>query len=174
MDPVTTEPLSEAMNPFNSSVHPEIFPTHTFDDAPVPDVLLVPGGLGTRAPSLNHIIDYIGVAYPKFKYLITVCADATWAGRAGVLDGKQATMNKASWNSTITWCPEVNRCHMPGGLSMAMCTSSGISARIDATVAFIKHPYGTDTTRVTKLMEYERREYPNWDPFSEIFHVPGA
>ncbi|THC88221.1 hypothetical protein EYZ11_012336 [Aspergillus tanneri] len=126
MDPVTTEPLSEAMNPFNSSVHPEIFPTHTFDDAPVPDVLLVPGGLGTRAPSLNHIIDYIGVAYPKFKYLITVCADATWAGRAGVLD------------------------------------------------AFIKHPYGTDTTRVTKLMEYERREYPNWDPFSEIFHVPGA
>jgi len=51
-------------------------------------------------------------------------------------------------------------------------SSSGISAGIDVTLAFIEKIYGKDNaTSVANLMEYERHTDPNWDPFAAIFKV---
>jgi hypothetical protein len=50
LDPVLTQPRMAGMNPTNSSVYPTLLPTHTFADAPDLDVLIIPGGLGMRAP----------------------------------------------------------------------------------------------------------------------------
>jgi putative intracellular protease/amidase len=86
-----------------------VVPTHTFANPPDLDVLIVPGGLGTRAPVpyLNTTIDYVRSAFPKIKYLITVCTGAGIAARAGVLDGKHATTNKRAWAQTTAWGPKV-------------------------------------------------------------------
>ena len=87
LSPVSTRPtaMSTPSN-FNES----IVPTHTFADPPANlDVLIVPGGLGTRAPieQLQPAIDFIKTQYPSLKYLISVCTGATLLARAGVLDG---------------------------------------------------------------------------------------
>jgi transcriptional regulator GlxA family with amidase domain len=137
---------------------------------------MIPGGLGTRSPLINATIDYIGATYPKVKYLITVCTGSALAARAGILDGKRATTNKNSWDANVAYGPKVKwvpraRWVVDGNI----WTSSGISAGIDATIAFIEEVYGKENaTYVANMMEYERHEDPNWDPFSDVFNVPGA
>ncbi|KAJ0417298.1 class I glutamine amidotransferase-like protein [Aspergillus carlsbadensis] len=176
LDPVTTEPLMPSMNRFNSSFFPTVNPTHTLADAPDIDVLIVPGGIGTRSPFLNDTIDWIAETYPKLQYLLTVCTGSALVAKSGILDGRRATTNKASWSSmtlygpNVEWVPKA-RWVVDGNI----WTSSGISAGIDATMAFIEHLYGADNaTEIANIMEYERHTDPDWDPFSEIWGVPSA
>ena len=49
LDPVSTKPPGTLGNP-RSDFGQSITPTHTFSTAPVIDVLIVPGGIGTRDP----------------------------------------------------------------------------------------------------------------------------
>lgn len=173
LDPVTTQPRAPSMNPMNSTFFQSVLPTHTIEDGPDLDVLIVPGGLGTRASDLGATIDYIRTTYPKLQYLITVCTGAGLAARAGVLDGRRATTNKGSWASTIALGPKVKwEGHARWTVDGNIWTSSGISAGIDVTFAFIQQVYGDDAaTYVANRMEYERHQDPKWDPFASIFNV---
>ncbi len=173
LDPISTQPRAPGMNRLNSTFFQSVVPTHTINDAPDLDVLFIPGGLGVRAPDLNATIDYIRTTYPKLQYLISICTGAGLAARAGVLDGKRATTNKASWASTVALGPKVNwqgraRWTVDGNI----WTSSGISAGLDVTLAFIEHLHGANVaTEIANLMEYERHQDPNWDPYSTIWNV---
>lgn len=173
LDPVSTAPRAPSMNPMNSSFFQSVVPTHTIKDAPDLDVLIIPGGIGTRAPDLNATIDYIRTTYPKLQYLITVCTGAGLAAEAGVLDGKRATTNKGSWIHTIARGPRVKwEGHARWTVDGNVWTSSGISAGIDVTFAFIEHLYGGNVaTEIANLMEYERHQDAKWDPFAGIFNV---
>lgn len=153
LDPVTTAPQLAAMNPQNSSAFITIPPTHTYATAPSDlEVLLVPGGLGSRAPNINGTLEFIVQSFPKLKYLITVCTGSLVAARAGLLSGKRATTNKAAWDSVVAadpiahWIPKA-RWTVDGKI----WTSSGISAGIDITLAWISCHYGEDVAaNVTK------------------------
>ncbi|ERF77123.1 hypothetical protein EPUS_07664 [Endocarpon pusillum Z07020] len=173
LDPVTTRPRAPGMNPRNSSFSQSVLPTHTIKDAPDLDVLIIPGGLGTRAPDLNAMIDYIRTTYPKLQYLITVCTGTGLVAQAGILNGRRATTNKSSWASTVALGPKVKwQGHARWTVDGNIWTSSGISAGIDVTFAFIQHVYGDDeATDIANLMEYERHQDPKWDPFAGIFNV---
>ncbi|CBF80731.1 hypothetical protein AN8527.2 [Aspergillus nidulans FGSC A4] len=173
LDPVTTQPQSAAMNTFNSSFFPTVNPTHTFDDNPELDVLIVPGGLGTRNPNMDRTLQFISSTYPRVQYLITVCTGSALVAQTGILDGRRATTNKASWDSVIvngpntTWVPEA-RWVVDGNI----WTSSGISAGIDATLAFVAELYGKENaTVISEYMEYEWHEDSDWDPYAEIWGV---
>ncbi|KUJ24687.1 class I glutamine amidotransferase-like protein [Mollisia scopiformis] len=178
LDPVTSKPQSAAMNLFNSTFGESIVPTHTFDTAPDLDVLLVPGGLGTRAPSaqLESLIAFIKERFPKLKYLITVCTGAGLAARAGVLDGKHATTNKKAWVSTTAWGPKVRWVAQARWVQDGnVFTSSGVSAGIDVTMAFIDTVYGNTTaTSVANYMEYERHPNSTDDPFAPLYGLTDA
>ncbi|KAH7152667.1 DJ-1/PfpI family protein [Dactylonectria macrodidyma] len=172
LDLVSTQPMTASMNSQNSSFFPQIQPTHTFDTIPDDiDVLIIPGGLGVRSPHLSPTVDYVAKTYPKLKYLITICTGAVIAAKAGVLDGRRATTNKASWKSTIANGPNVNWVnHARWVVDGNIWTSSGISAGIDTTLAFIEDVYGSENANhIANMMEYERHSDPSWDPFSEIF-----
>ncbi|KAL3469568.1 class I glutamine amidotransferase-like protein [Aspergillus californicus] len=174
LDPVTTQPITSAMNKFNSSFFPTINPTHTLDNAPPLDVLIIPGGLGTRSPYLNRTIDFIAATYPKVQYMLTICTGSALAARSGVLDGRRATTNKASWSSVVSYGPEVEwvpqaRWVVDGNI----WSSSGVAAGIDAMFAFIGEVYGQDVASdIADLIEYERHTDADWDPFSDVWDVP--
>ncbi|KZL71361.1 DJ-1/PfpI family protein [Colletotrichum tofieldiae] len=177
MDPVTVEPVSAAMNAKNSSFFPVILPTHTYATAPKDiEVLMVPGGLWTRSPNLDATIAYIRTTYPSLRYLVSICTGASVVARAGVLDGRRATTNKASWASTVVhgprteWVPKA-RWVVDGNV----WTSSGVSAGIDATLAFIGEVFGeANATYISDMMEYDWHRDPAWDPYSEKFNVTGG
>ncbi|KAL4871475.1 hypothetical protein BDV12DRAFT_183843 [Aspergillus spectabilis] len=174
LHPVTTEPQMPSINTQNSSFYPTLNPTHTLSTAPDIDVLIIPGGPGARSPNINATVEYIAATYPKVQYLITICTGSFLAARSGVLDGRKATSNKAAWNQTRTYGPDVDwvpraRWVVDGNI----WSSSGISAGIDATLAFIGEIYGEgNATEIANMMEYERHTDPDWDPWADVWGVP--
>jgi putative intracellular protease/amidase len=81
-------------------------PTHTFGDCPSDiEVLLVPGGMGVRDEKIvQEARAFVKEIYPKLRYLITVCTGSALVARVGVLDGKKATSNKASFGWVCPTC----------------------------------------------------------------------
>ncbi|KAL3424708.1 DJ-1/PfpI family protein [Phlyctema vagabunda] len=173
LDAVSTQVRSPAMNPFNSSFGEAVVPTHTFGAPPRDlDVLLVPGGVGTRAPDRAVVIEYIRTAFPSLRYLVTVCTGAHLAAEAGVLDGRAATTNKAGWAQTAAY-PAVRWVARARWVDDGkVWTSSGVSAGIDATLAWIAAVFGEPTAADLALsMEYERHTEAAWDPFAEYWNL---
>ena len=107
LDPVATDKVPWWRSPQGSTFGESVLPTHTFSTAPELEVLLVPGGLGTRAPAplLDETVAFIKNSYPKLRYLITTCTGSWLAARAGVLDGRRATSNKLAWANVRFGCP---------------------------------------------------------------------
>ncbi|CAF2632586.1 unnamed protein product [Rotaria sp. Silwood2] len=146
-------------------------PTHTFDNTPELDILLVPGGLGARDEIIfNEVASFIKKQYPTLKYLLSVCTGSMMVAATGILDGRKATSNKSAWplvtsNKTVDWVPKA-RWVVDGNI----WSSSGIAAGMDMTYAFIATVFSPDIARqLTNVMEYEPHTNPEWDPFFEIW-----
>jgi transcriptional regulator GlxA family with amidase domain len=174
LEAVSTKPRAAAMNKFNSNFGESVLPTHTFAGPPDDlDVLFVPGGLGTRAPDLNTTIDFVRATYPSLKYLVSICTGAGIVARAGVLDGRRATTNKLSWNSTIVHGPKTYWVsHARWVVDGNVWSTSGVSAGIDGTLAWIEHVYGNDSANwLADGMEYQWHTDWRWDPFSDLYDL---
>ncbi|MEA2410378.1 MAG: hypothetical protein QOC77_939 [Thermoleophilaceae bacterium] len=64
----------------------------SYADVPAPEVLLFPGGIGTRA--LMHdqaTLEWVRQAHATSRYTTSVCTGALVLGAAGILDGLDAT-----------------------------------------------------------------------------------
>ena len=60
----------------------------SLDDVPAPDVVVVPGGVGTRAlTSTRPMLDWIRAAHATSTWTTSVCTGSLLLGAAGVLDG---------------------------------------------------------------------------------------
>ena len=157
-------PVSTLAKKFNSTFAESVTPTHTFDTAPEDiEVLLVPGGVGTRSPDLQPEIAFIAKTFPNLKYLITICTGAALAVEAGVLAGEIATTNKMSFDwvterpggTEVEW---IRQARWVEGRNGKVWTTSGISAGIDGTFAWVAKVYGEEVAaKLAKSMEYSRR-----------------
>lgn len=175
LEPVSTAPRSPAMNKFNSSFGERVLPTHDFEQARLLqlDALLIPGGIGTRAPDLNATIQFVADVYPRTSYLVAPCTGAGIAARAGVLDGKRATTNKRSWNATVAYGPKTYWvAHARWVQDGNVFTGSGVTAAIDTAFAWIAYAFGETIAADLALgMEYERHMDPARDPFAIHYGV---
>ena len=173
LDPVSTSSSDPEWNKTGSRFGVSIQPTHTYADPPADlDVLFVPGGGGAHGEEAAvPMVEFIRKTYPKLKYLITICTGASLAARAGVLDGKRATTNKAFWKSMTTMSPNVHWVKTARWVVDGNCwTASGVSAGIDATLAWIASVYGEGEARkIANFMEYEWNSDPSRDPFADIW-----
>ncbi|KAL5427676.1 hypothetical protein PMIN04_001178 [Paraphaeosphaeria minitans] len=142
---------------------------HTNTKIPGPlDVLLVPGGGGTRK-DVSHEIDFVRTVYPSLKHLISICTGSTIIARAGVLDGRKATTNKKAWawatsfGNNVSYVPHA-RWVQDGNV----WTSSGVSAGVDVSYAFLSSVYGEEVSRwVADVGEYTRWANASYDPFAD-------
>ncbi|KAF2127204.1 class I glutamine amidotransferase-like protein, partial [Dothidotthia symphoricarpi CBS 119687] len=138
------------------------------------DVLIVPGGVGTRG-SMSAEIEFVKRMYPTLKAVLSVCTGATILARAGILDGRRATTNKRAWTWATGTGPKVNwvgaaRWVVDGDI----VTGSGISAGIDATYAFVSIHYGEKIAQeLADSAEYVRWTDPDHDPFAKRWNVAG-
>ncbi|ESK92899.1 dj-1 family protein [Moniliophthora roreri MCA 2997] len=174
LDPVSTKPRSPAMNTHNSNFSQAIVPTHNFTHPPPKlDVLFVPGGMGTRAPApeLDAHIAFIRETYPSLQYIVSVCTGSWLLARAGVLDGKNATSNKRAWAGTAGLGNGTNWItHARWVQDGNIWTSSGVSAGIDGTLAWIAAVFGETVANDTaNYMEYVRHLNASDDPFAELY-----
>ena len=64
----------------------------SFENCPELDILLVPGGWGTRQEMFNEtLLDFVRTRAPRVEILASVCTGALILASAGLLDGLPAT-----------------------------------------------------------------------------------
>ncbi len=111
---------------------PTITATHTFENAPALDILIVPGGEGVvvlEEANDTSAEDFVASRVGELKYLLSVCTGAAILAKSGVLNGKRATTNKGAWaqatgfGTNISWVPSA-RWVVDGNV----WTSSGVAA----------------------------------------------
>src|SRR5690606_19278601 len=70
----------------------------SFDDTAGYDILLIPGGIGTRREVTNTaLLDWMAHAVQRAEWTLSVCTGSALLARAGLLDGHRATTNKAAF-----------------------------------------------------------------------------
>ena len=142
---------------------------HGFADAPALDVLLVPGGQGTRREVDDAaLIDWIRKTAAATAVITSVCTGAALLARSGVLDRRRATSNKRAFDWVVSQGPHVEwvrkaRWVVDGEL----WTSSGVSAGIDMALALVARLVDAPTAElIAHVIEYTRQTDPDDDPFA--------
>ncbi|KAI0849998.1 class I glutamine amidotransferase-like protein [Daldinia vernicosa] len=166
LDPVLTQTSSSG-----HSTGQSVVPTRTYaDSVDDTEVLLVPGGFGSRDPAnVAPVVEYVRAAYPRLRYLLTVCTGSAVVATSGVLDGRRATSNKIAWEWATAQGPRVNWVRQARWVTDGnIWTSSGVSAGIDMMYAFVADQYGEDIAQtLADRAEYIRNTDPDFDPFAE-------
>jgi transcriptional regulator GlxA family with amidase domain len=71
--------------------------THTFDETPSPDIILVPGGFSTMEHARDEkVLDWVRKAHQTATWTTSVCSGAIILAAAGLLADKRATSHWAA------------------------------------------------------------------------------
>ena len=133
-------------------------PHHTIDDHPQLDILVVPGGWGTRREAHNpRLLDWIAMQDLTTQLTTSVCTGAFLLAARGLLDGLPATTHWASIDRLRTTHPAVQvRDDVRYVDAGRIVTSAGVSAGIDMALYLVGRLLGPDVAQTTaRRMEYE-------------------
>ncbi len=126
------------------------------DDVRSPDVVVVPGGPGTRAmlePGPLH--EWIRAVHPTTQWTTSVCTGSLILGTAGVLEGLEATTHWAALDELAPLCATAvgDRRVIPQG---KVVTAAGVSAGIDMALWLAAQIAGDDIAKAIQLgIEYD-------------------
>jgi len=134
-----------------------VVPEFTIDNCPKLDILVVPGGWGTRKEINNKkLIAWIQEKSREAELITSVCTGSVLLGKAGILNGRSATTH---WRA-LDWLHEV----APEARVIAdqhvvkdgnLFISAGISAGIDMALHIVAHYFGEEIAQATaRHMEY--------------------
>jgi len=148
----------------------------SFESAPAIDVLLVPGGIGTRREIDNPVLlDWLQQRAQQAELVTSVCTGSALLAKAGVLDGVRATSNKlafawaASKSAKVQWQQQAR--WVEDG---KFFNSSGVSAGIDMALAVIAKLVSHQAAeQAANVAEYVWHREADWDPFAELHGLVG-
>jgi cyclohexyl-isocyanide hydratase len=107
IDPAVSLHIIATESPLDDEGGTRIVPHSVYPSLDEYDLLIVPGGLGTRALG-DEAIDYLRT-WGREKPLASVCTGALLIGRAGLLEGRRATTHFDHYQRLAPYCREVIR-----------------------------------------------------------------
>lgn len=132
-------------------------PHYRLADCPQPNILLVPGGRGSRVEIDNTaLIDWIRTTTENAELVLSVCTGALLLARAGLLDGLEATTHHGSLDVLRQVAPDttVHRDRRFVDNGRVIC-SAGIAAGINMSLHVVAKLLGQQVAEQTaKQMEY--------------------
>ncbi len=134
-----------------------VVPDHGFADAPALDVLLVPGGIGTRREEENPaMLDYLRRAAARARWVTSVCTGSALLAAAGLVRGKRVTTH---WSYVETLRGRGDVTVLDGQRWVHdgnVVTSAGVSAGIDMALWLVGQIETPDFARgVQRWIEYD-------------------
>lgn len=150
--------VAESMEPVNAAAGLKFLPDFTLESAPHIDVLVVPGGQGTRREIDNPaMIEWIKGIAGSAELTTSVCTGSFLLGKAGLLEGGSATTHWGSIERMRETFPNVEVLQdvrfVDDG---AIVSSAGVSAGIDMSLHVIERLCGVDAAQSSaRLMEYD-------------------
>ncbi len=149
--------VAENSAPITATGGMKVIPHHTFETCPELDILVVPGGWGTRRELNNPVLlDWLRKVAQEVRTLTSVCTGSMLLGFAGLLDGLHATTHWRSLDWMRDSFPAVTVEYEKHVVEDGrVLTSAGISAGIDMALKVVERYFGKDIARATaKHMEY--------------------
>ncbi len=137
-----------------------INPDYAFGSCPRPDILVVPGGSGTRWEKHNEtVLEYIRQTAVPAERVLSVCTGALMLARAGLLDGLQATTHHGALAELRGDAPTATVLDDARVVDNGkFVLSAGISAGIDAALYLVAQFHGLEEAQATATeMEYDWR-----------------
>ena len=126
-----------------------------FEDIPEPDVIVVPGGWGTRALlDDERILSWIRHAHEHSEWTTSVCTGSLLLGAAGVLDGLEATSHWLELEALADYgaAPTGRRVVEQG----KVITAAGVSSGIDMGLTLAAKIAGDEFAKTIQLLiEYD-------------------
>ncbi|GAA4655695.1 DJ-1/PfpI family protein [Arthrobacter cryoconiti] len=155
----------------SSSQGMKVAVTETYETASEPDIVLVPGGMGTRKlVEQPEFLEWLHGFSRSASLVTSVCTGAAVLAAAGLLDGHRATSNKLAfrWVTTqgphVEWVPEARWV-----VDRNRWTSSGVAAGMDMTAALIRYIHGDEVAQnITSMIELDVHHDSTWDPFAHL------
>lgn len=131
--------------------------THTFEETPAPDIVLIPG---SSADTMTAAADpalraWLQQVFPGTRYTTSVCSGAVILASAGLLTGQPATTHWAAMPILrgLGALPQPEARVVQAG---KVFTAAGVSAGIDLALALIKEIHGQAEAEVAQLLiEYD-------------------
>lgn len=133
-----------------------LVPAHTIDDCPRVDLLVVPGGFGTR-PLLEDeaVLDWIRRTARSARRTASVCSGSLLLARAGLLDGKRATSHWGSLDRLAALGKDVRVERTARVVDDGIVTSAGVASGIDMAFHVVGALFGREVAVETaRYIEY--------------------
>lgn len=150
--------IAESTEPVRCAKGLRVLPDHSFETAPRLDVLLVPGGQGSRAQMKNPVLlAWLRDVAPGCSWVTSVCTGSAILHEAGLTEGRRITthwgyietLRKQAEDATVL---EKVRYVRDGKL----LTSAGVSAGIDMSLWLVGQLFGVEHARAAqRWMEYD-------------------
>jgi transcriptional regulator GlxA family with amidase domain len=150
--------VAEALNPVSARNGLSVNPRYSFSDCPAPDILLIPGGLGTRREMHNLALTaWIRSQAEKAERVLSVCTGALLLAKSGLLDGLEATTHHGAIDLLREVAPQTRV--SPGKRFIdngKIIVAAGISAGIDMSLYVVARLLGeTEALKTAGYMEYD-------------------
>lgn len=148
--------VAERPGPVTCAKGLTLLPHHGFEDCPPLEVLVVPGGMGTRQEVNNPaLLQFIARQATGCRAVLSVCTGAFLLHAAGLLAGRRATTHWASLDR-LRALGDVEVVEERWVRDGAVWTSAGVSAGIDLALHFIAETAGAEAAgRVQFAAEYD-------------------
>ena len=135
-----------------------VLPTYALEDAPPPDLLVVPGGAGTRPLVRDErLLTWLRERAAEVELLMSVCTGALLLGAAGLLERRAATTHHDAYDELAVISPttKVVRGQRFVRSSDTILTSAGVSAGVDLALHVVQLLAGQETRdRTVTEMEW--------------------
>ncbi len=159
-NPFDVYTVAEKPGPVTARNQLSINPRYTISDCPKPDILVVPGGYGTRRQMHNAVLTgWIKARLHELELVLSVCTGALLLATAGLLEGLAATTHHGAFELLEEIAPNTSvqrdRRIVDNG---KIILSAGISAGIDMSLYVVAKLLGDDIAQETaEYMEYDWR-----------------
>ena len=128
-----------------------------FDEVNDPDVLLVPGGVGTRELMTDEpVLDWVRAVHRQTRFTTSVCTGSLVLAAAGLLDGLTATTHWAAAGLLEPFGARYTAERVVEHLPERIITAAGVSSGIDMALRLVELLVGRQAAEASQLMiEYD-------------------
>ncbi len=129
----------------------------TFDDMAEPDVIVFPGGVGTRPLQTDaKILEWVRQAHATTLFTTSVCTGSLVLGAAGLLKGLTATTHWACYDELAAHDAEPTPQRVVEHLDHRIITAAGVSSGIDMALRLVELLVDRTAAEASQLMvEYD-------------------
>ena len=130
----------------------------TFEEVPAPDVIVFPGGVGTRP--LEHderVLEWVRHAHAGTRFTTSVCTGSLVLGAAGLLQGLTATTHWSCYRELAAHGAEAHARPASSSTStQRIITAAGVSSGIDMALRLVELLADRTAAQAAQLMiEYD-------------------